>query len=109
MTATKTWHRLPSGILHGEKPRWQCDLCGAAFFADQRSAYERHCTDPAVHSHEEVRALSPRVQNPTFFDPDAGDAEWAKWIRDHAASDPGGWDRWGKTDDGKHSSGIGDG
>ena len=107
VAAGRRWYRLPSGILHGEKPRWQCDMCGRTFFEYERAAYIDHCVKG--HSHEEVRAKSPRVQAPGLFDPDAGDAEWAKWVRDHQASDPHGWKRWLRTDDGKHSSGLGDG
>lgn len=106
MTETKRWHRLPSGILHGERPKWQCSLCPAVFFEGQQAAYISHVIG---HPEEETRALSPRVQNPSLYDPDAGDAEWAKWIRDHAASDPHGWERWMRTDDGKSGGGIGDG
>ena len=105
-TTTKRWHRLPSGILHGERPRWRCCVCGAVFFSDQGREYVNHVT---AHPEEETRVRSPRVQAPGLFDPDAGDADWAQWVRHHQATDPHGWKRWLKTDDGKHSSGVGDG
>lgn len=105
---TKQWHRLPSGILHKERPKWQCSLCPAVFFEGQQEAYIAHVVN---HPEEETRALSPRVKNPVLFDPHdpSGDVEWQRWIDHHHAVDPHGWRRWMKTDQGKSGGGLGDG
>lgn len=95
-----------SHTIHEKAPKFACTLCEAVFTEDERRQYQRHVMS---HPMEDVVAHSPRHQAPGLFGPEAGDAEWAKWIRDHNASDPDGWERWMKTDAGKHSSGLGDG
>lgn len=93
-----------SAILHQEKPRYACTLC--EFVAWRASDLEKHVM---AHPMEDVLEHSPRHHAPGIFHPDAGDAEWSKWIRDHQASDPHGWERWMRTDDGKSGGGVGDG
>jgi hypothetical protein len=98
-----------SHTIHNTTPKFLCCLCDAAwYFEEDRFEYERHCLK--AHSHEEVRATSPRVQAPGIFDPrwEGGDVEWQDWIDRNAAAgnDPM---RYMRTDDGKHTSGTGDG
>jgi hypothetical protein len=92
-----------SAILHQEKPRYACTLC--EFVAWRASDLEKHVL---AHPMEDVLEHSPRHHAPGIFHPDAGDAEWSKWIRDHAAAgaDPMVYM---KTSDGKSGGGIGDG
>lgn len=97
---------LPHGyVIHDRPPAYLCCLCDAQFTADEKFQYERHVLN---HPMEDVLEHSPRHQAPGIFDPRAGDAEWSDWIARNAAAgnDPM---RYMRTDDGKHSSGIGDG
>lgn len=98
----------PSHVIHDKKPKFLCTLCDAEFYEDERHVYERHVLK--AHSHEEVRARSPRVTAPGLFDPyhESGDVEWQEWIDRHAAAgaDPM---RYMRTDAGKSTSGTGDG
>lgn len=97
---------LPHGyVIHDRPPRYLCTLCDAQFTEDERHQYERHVLG---HPMEDVVEHSPRHHAPGIFHPDAGDAEWSKWIRDHAAAgaDPM---KYMRTDDGKRGGGTGDG
>jgi hypothetical protein len=93
-----------------ETPRFACTLCPATFYADERHAFEHHCLS---HTAEELAAHSPRHQAPGLFDPEyeGGDVDWSRWVARHRLADPQGreWHKWGRTGDGKHSSGLGDG
>lgn len=89
-----------------ETPTLFCTICPKEFYRDEYAAYERHVIS---HPLEDLVPHSPAMQAPALFSDAGGDEEWAKWVRDHRESDPHGWARWGRTDDGKHSSGIGDG
>jgi hypothetical protein len=97
----------PSHQIHNEPPAYACTLCEKVFAKGQRREFEHHVIQG--HPVEDLHPHSPRMQAPGIFDPDAGDAEWAKWIRDHQASDPNGWRRWMLTDAGKSGGGTGDG
>lgn len=98
----------PSHVIHQKPPKFACTLCPAVFTEDERHQFERHCLS---HTQEELAAHSPRHQAPGLFDPEyeGSDVDWGRWVREHAESDPHGWDRWGKTDEGKSTSGLGDG
>lgn len=85
----------PSHVIHGRDPKYSCALCGAVFYEGERNAYERHVLKD--HSHEEVRSHSYAVQAPGLFSPDAGDAEWGRWIAKNNAERPEDWKRWMKT------------
>jgi hypothetical protein len=82
--------------------------CDAIFTADERHQYERHVLS---HPLEDVQAISPAHQAPALFGRGGGDTDWTAWVQKHREQDPRGlrWDKWGKTGDGKHSSGDGDG
>lgn len=95
-----------SHVIHEKPPKYACTLCEAVFSEDERFQYERHCL---AHPMEDVLEHSPRHWAPGIFHPDAGDAEWSAWIRDHQASNPEGWRDWMKTSDGKSGGGVGDG
>lgn len=100
----------PSHAIHNTEPAAWCTLCGKPFYPNDmgpRGAYERHVV--SGHSEEEILVHSPQHQAPGLFGTAGGDEDWTKWVEDHRKSDPHGWARWGRTDDGKHSSGIGDG
>lgn len=89
---------LPPGhVIHDRPVKYECALCGHPFYEGERAAFERHVLKD--HSHEEVRSHSPRVQAPGLFDPfyEGSDVDWGKWVEDHKASDPHGWQRWMKT------------
>lgn len=86
--------------------KFACALCDAVFTEDERHQYERHVLG---HPIEDVQALSPRHQAPVLFGNAGGDEDWSRWVAEHRISDPHGWARWGKTGDGKSSSGVGDG
>ena len=99
----------PSHTIHNRKPIFACTLCDAAWYEpEDRHEYERHVV--SGHSHEDVREHSLQAQAPGIFDPhwEGGDVEWQEWIDRNAAAgnDPM---RYMRTDDGKHSSGTGDG
>lgn len=96
-----------SHVIHQKPPKYACTLCPKVFTEDERFQFEHHVI--REHPVEDLHKHSPRMQAPGIFDPDAGDAEWAKWIREHQASDPDGWRRWMLTGDGKSGGGIGDG
>ena len=97
-----------SHTIHGRGPKFACTLCEAVFTEDERGKYERHVTG---HALEEVQARSLAHQAPGIFSDEGGDEEWGAWVAKHREIDPEGreWHRWGKTGDGKNSSGIGDG
>lgn len=96
-----------SHVIHDEAPKFLCVLCDAMFTADERHQFERHVL---AHPMEDVLAHSPKHNAPGLYDPywEGGDVEWQEWIdRNKAAgNDPA---RYMRTDDGKHSSGMGDG
>jgi hypothetical protein len=97
-----------STLTHEESPEFACTLCEAVFTRDERHQFERHVLN---HPIEDVQARSPKHMAPGIFDDDDpryNDVEWTQWIRKNAAAgnDPMVYMR---TDDGKHSSGIGDG
>lgn len=96
----------PSHVIHGTSPSFACTLCEKVFWSHERAAFERHVLS---HPVEDMVPHSPQMQAPALFGEEGGDQDWAKWVREHAESDPDGWERWGRTDDGKHSSGLGDG
>lgn len=91
-----------------EQPVYFCTLCQARFYVDEKHAYERHVLS---HPLEEVQARTLSHQAPGIFGSAGGDQDWRKWVEDHRRTDPLGlhWDKWGRTGDGKNSSGIGDG
>lgn len=99
----------PSHAIHDRKPVFMCTMCDAAWFtSDERARveYAHHC---ATAHRDDVREHSLAIQAPGLFDRHAsGDVEWSEWIdrNARAGNDPM---RYMKTDDGKHSSGIGDG
>lgn len=94
--------------IHDKPPKYACTLCEAVFTGDERGQYERHVLS---HSLEEIQAQCPEFQAPGIFGRTAGDQEWRAWVDRHRASDPKGldWARWGRTDAGKSTSGLGDG
>lgn len=96
----------PSAQIHRKTPVYLCTLCEWVGFEGEHRQYQAHVLS---HTEEEVRAVSLHAQAPGLFGADAGDADWARWIRDKTESDPHGWVKWMKTDEGKHSSGLGDG
>jgi hypothetical protein len=89
-----------------EVTAFQCTLCPAEFYEDERHQYERHVLN---HPTEDLVPHSPRLQAPALFGDAGGDRDWNEWVNRHRESDPHGWERWGRTDDGKSSSGLGDG
>lgn len=97
----------PSHVIHGKPPKFACCLCEAVFTEDERFQFERHVLG---HPIEDVQAHSPAHRAPGLFDPywEGGDVEWQRWIDKNAAAgnDPA---RYMRTDDGKNSSGLGDG
>lgn len=97
----------PSHVIHNTVPQFACTLCEQVFWTHERTQFERHVMS---HSHEELREHSLQAQAPGIFDPhwEGGDVEWQEWIDRNAAAgnDPAVYMR---TDDGKHSSGTGDG
>lgn len=95
-----------SHVIHEKTAKYACTLCDAVFFEDESRQYQAHVLR---HPMEDVLEHSPRHHAPGIFHPDAGDAEWSKWIRDHQASNPEGWRDWMKTSDGKRGGGTGDG
>lgn len=92
--------------IHGRGPQYACTLCEATFTVDEKPQYERHVVG---HSQEELAKHSPALQAPGIFGTAGGDEEWGKWVDEHRVSDPHGWERWAKTDDGKSGGGLGDG
>lgn len=64
------------------KIAFRCLVCGADFYDDEHTAYERHVVSCAEDNDEHLRAQSLRVKAPALFDPEqSGDVEFQKWVR----------------------------
>jgi hypothetical protein len=85
----------PSHVIHNKPPKYACTLCDAVFTEDERFQFEHHVL--RGHDHAELREHSYAVQAPGLFSPDAGDAEWGRWIAKNNAERPEDWRRWMKT------------
>lgn len=63
------------------KPRYQCNICGDKFYANERVKWEHHTAQCAHEHHDDLQAAYDQARPPGFFKP--FDPEYAAWAKKH--------------------------
>jgi hypothetical protein len=74
---------LPGNVAGLREVRFHCNVCGADFYEDEERQWVRH-VGQCVNRHEvEIHEASPRTKAPGFLDPEYGDREYERWVREN--------------------------